>query len=213
MTFKELSLENKLKQMQTSGDYKRLNRINAEASALFRKGCVAFQQGIEPLDRCADMKRIDVLVKVAGKIIAKYTPCAVGCSACCHQAVVITKSEAIRIGEVVGRAPHMVPTFTKDTVEQGLLATRQAEDVKNFTGKPCPFLLDNQCSIYADRPMICRLHHSMYTDNRPCQHDAVHDVPAMSFSQLERAFVATEGSFEAADIRTYFPVSAHAETQ
>jgi Fe-S-cluster containining protein len=208
MTFEKLSLDDKLKQMKKAGDYKRLNRINTEAAALFSKGCLYMRHGAEMPDRFADMKRIDVMVKDAGKIIAKYTPCAVGCSACCHQAIVITKSEAVRIGEAVGRAPNIAPTYTRETAESGALSAIQAEDVNLYTAKPCPFLLDNKCSVYDVRPMICRLHHSMHVDSRPCQHDAVHDVPAMNFSQLERAFVAMEGSFEAADIRVFFPIAA-----
>ena len=37
-----------------------------------------------------------------------------------------------------------------------------------FNGQPCPFLVDNQCSVYEDRPVVCRTHHSLREDASLC---------------------------------------------
>jgi hypothetical protein len=38
-----------------------------------------------------------------------------------------------------------------------------------YIGVPCPFLVDNRCSIYASRPFTCRVHYNMDADNLLCQ--------------------------------------------
>lgn len=38
-----------------------------------------------------------------------------------------------------------------------------------FVGAACPFLQDHRCTIYAQRPLVCRVHHSLATTNEPCR--------------------------------------------
>ena len=102
--------------------------------------------------------------------------CQKGCSACCSQPVPVAEFEAYNIAEVVVRLPEPRRTeviekfdaavahfarigwfekFNKfsSLEEEGfseVLLEYMREDV------PCPFLLDGACSIYEDRPLVCR---------------------------------------------------------
>lgn len=73
--------------------------------------------------------------------------CKSGCSACCHMTVELGQVEA-----------DYIATNTS------FRAKRLKHDRKNATtpwvdkNRPCPFLKDNSCSIYAYRPLSCRLH-------------------------------------------------------
>lgn len=211
MNIKTLALDAKMKRMEKSGDFERLKRVHAEAAGFLVRGTMAVRQGVELPGRFADLERIAVLVKDATKIVSKYTPCADGCSACCHQAVTITEPEAVRIGKAAGRTPAMVPAITREEAMRGKVEELRSGDVGKYTGQPCPFLVDDRCSVYAARPVICRLHHSMHSDNSLCQHDEIRDVPAMDFSALEGAFVITQQSYTLADIRDFFPSTGQRE--
>lgn len=208
MGIKQQSVNDKMKLMEKSGDFKRLEKIHAEAGAFIAKGTIAVQMRVELPSRFADLQRVHVLVKDAAKIVGKYSACVEGCSACCHQAITITEPEAALIGKTIGRAPALVPPVTRDQFMSGEIRDRRLEEVKQYTGKPCPFLVNDRCSVYAVRPVICRLHHSMHSDNSLCQHDEVHEVPAIDFRALEGAFVITQQSYTAADIRDFFPILA-----
>ena len=102
--------------------------------------------------------------------------CKKGCGACCRQAVPISEVEARRIRDLVNELPEPRRTeirarFTdarRRLEEAGLLeqllhpgdwAARDNASfgVKYFyLGIPCPFLEEESCSIYADRPLTCR---------------------------------------------------------
>lgn len=208
-------LNAKLQRMKRSGDFSRLESIRAEASGLVAKAAIEIQQQatmgeLPHASKFADLKRINVLIKDVGGILRKYIPCAQACSACCHQAITITEPEAIRIGRAIGRTPSMVPALTLAQIESA--DAKKSEDVARYSGKACPFLVDNKCSVYDVRPAICRLHHSMHSDNSLCQLDEVRDVPAMDLTALEMAFVVTQGSYTLADIRVFFPDARHQPT-
>ncbi len=102
--------------------------------------------------------------------------CKAGCGACCRQLVPISKTEAIRLAEVVagmsderrseieGRFAAVVDHFRS----QGLIDELVAEPKPTGTlykeiglryfeeGIPCPFLENESCSIHPERPLVCR---------------------------------------------------------
>jgi len=106
----------------------------------------------------------------------KPVSCAKGCGACCRQLVPVAEAEARRLAAVVEGLPEprrsAVRSRFADAVARveaaGLLpalegrADRLVE--KNLEtglayfalGVPCPFLEDESCSIYGERPIACR---------------------------------------------------------
>ncbi|MFO0587098.1 MAG: YkgJ family cysteine cluster protein [Polyangiaceae bacterium] len=114
----------------------------------------------------------------------KRISCAKGCGACCQQLVPVSPLEAARLAEVVEAMPRerrreIVKRFEKAVkrLEQvGLLDPRRPrgeaalvstktdpkeawEDASRryFEAKiPCPMLEDGACSIYPERPTVCR---------------------------------------------------------
>lgn len=82
--------------------------------------------------------------------------CQKGCSHCCHTAVVISGTEAKLIGEIIGRKPAAIA------------ATVEPLPINDYTS-PCPFLNAGSCSIYLDRPVVCRTHLAMTSDDLFCR--------------------------------------------
>ena len=102
--------------------------------------------------------------------------CRKGCGACCRQVVPVSQPEARALSDVVERLPAprravVQARFSaaRERLESsGLMsrlqwpgemtdAERQALAVDYFRlGIACPFLEDEACSIYADRPLVCR---------------------------------------------------------
>lgn len=102
--------------------------------------------------------------------------CKAGCGACCRQLVPISEMEARRLAQVVLEAPEERRTEILNRFEEarrrlqdaGLLEkvrspeTMTAEQRKGLgleyfrQGIPCPFLEEESCSIYAERPIACR---------------------------------------------------------
>lgn len=87
--------------------------------------------------------------------------CKKGCSHCCHIWVSATPPEILAIAKIVrSRGPAAL-----DKVREAF------EGTKDFTFEtrydhpyPCPLLEDDVCSIYADRPKVCRLAASVDAD-------------------------------------------------
>ncbi|MFL5245310.1 MAG: YkgJ family cysteine cluster protein [Gemmataceae bacterium] len=118
---------------------------------------------------------IDQAVQKAEAGGAKVS-CKAGCGACCRQLVPITETEAHRIRNVVAEMPkprrseilarfaHSRNALQKANLLEPLLQPTQVNDddlrpfgLKYFfLGIPCPFLENESCSIYPDRPIACR---------------------------------------------------------
>jgi Fe-S-cluster containining protein len=102
--------------------------------------------------------------------------CTKGCGACCRQLVPITETEARHIRTVVERLPEPRRITVRARFAEarqrleksgGLEQLLHPEDIPLdkkqtfalqyfFQGISCPFLEDESCSIYADRPLVCR---------------------------------------------------------
>lgn len=113
----------------------------------------------------------ETVEKTGGKISCQH-----GCAACCRQLVPITEIEARRIGEMVSAMPEPRRSEIRVRFEAarsklqdaGLLerllapeTVSQAEFVPFALGYfrhaiPCPFLEEESCSIYPERPIACR---------------------------------------------------------
>lgn len=102
--------------------------------------------------------------------------CKKGCGACCRQPVPVSQAEARMLAQVVEDMPEPRRSEVKARFEAALEHLREAglfERTVNFhsfgreerldtvrayfsLGIPCPFLEEESCSIYADRPLVCR---------------------------------------------------------
>jgi uncharacterized protein len=119
---------------------KRLNELlNAD---------VAVQVKIKALWECVDE---------LAAVIRPHAACRRGCSHCCHISVLIPQQEADLMGKRIGVKPHKVRGITC------------REDIESGYHNPCPFLKDDECSIYEHRPLACRQHFNVDVDPLLCE--------------------------------------------
>ena len=103
--------------------------------------------------------------------------CRAGCAHCCHQAVGVTPPEVFAIHE------HLRATRAADELAALAERVRTADDrTRGMTSAerlspafPCPFLVDDRCSIYEVRPLSCRGTNSL--DATACERN-LHDPGA-----------------------------------
>jgi Fe-S-cluster containining protein len=136
---------------------------------------------IRPIDLLPVIQRLDdslvdvavVAVRRQGKIIS----CRAGCGACCRQLVPISRTEAHCLAEIIVNLPedrrHRVVDRFRDAIAaldaRGLLdrvraaprltdADEQGRLAREYfrAQVACPFLEEESCSIYPDRPLSCR---------------------------------------------------------
>ena len=104
--------------------------------------------------------------------------CCKGCSACCRaQPVPITPPEAYALSLLVDSLPEPRQSQIRERFEECVHSLATAGLIKDYTQRKtdmtredarsiskryfelklaCPFLEDDACSIYADRPFVCR---------------------------------------------------------
>jgi Fe-S-cluster containining protein len=101
------------------------------------------------------MKKFLTYVDELNSIYQIYSPCKKGCSFCCTIPVAISDLEAIIIKEYLDKNDityhRLNPMAEKqnNNRKDGLIGEK-------YTGIKCPFLKDNNCSIYSARPFVCR---------------------------------------------------------
>lgn len=142
------------------------------------------------------------MVDKLGEAARGLTPCKQGCNHCCHMATLVTVEEATAIAKATG-APMTMPTEFNAVFSKEELRDR-------YLGVPCTFLTSNGCDIYAERPLACRMHHTLDSDNLLCQIVPGHPVTLPSFNtrQLDMAILLAHGGptkVRYADIREFFP--------
>ncbi len=104
----------------------------------------------------------------------KPIACQKGCSWCCHQPVYMTTQEALLIYEYLLQAvsDEQRKAF-QFKAEKKLKKTKGlTEEKKQKIVHPCPFLVDDSCSIYPVRPMACRIYLS--SDVQSCKNKYDH---------------------------------------
>lgn len=126
------------------------------------------------LQRLQDAVTVGVVKDVAAS--GKQISCRAGCGACCRQPVPIAYSEAVYLAELVRSMPEerqahvraRFETAIKELERHGLLETirqysamdrdeRMRVGMEYFKlGIACPFLENESCGIYEQRPLRCR---------------------------------------------------------
>jgi len=133
---------------------------------------------------------------------APHAACRDGCSHCCYIPVKISAVEARAMGKLIGRSP----------------APREAHGPDPVAGydSPCTFLVDARCSIYSERPAVCRSHLNMDVDSLLCEliPGAQIPVPYVDTRALAAVSVVIAGeSMDAADLRQWFPATTRVTPQ
>lgn len=126
--------------------------------------------------------------------------CRRGCAHCCHIQVALTQTEADMIGIAIRRTPRRVAR---------LQDPREVERQEGAYGyhTPCPFLKNNECSIYEHRPLACRSLVNADIDDLLCRltEPPGPPVPYLDRVDFDVTYVKICGSPKTADIREYFP--------
>jgi Fe-S-cluster containining protein len=107
-------------------------------------------------------RRHDALIKNTINSISTKPACRAGCSYCCYYKVEARALEVLAIQQYV--VSKFEPEKIRQVKEQ---ASRNVNEAKGLsykehlaTNQQCPFLIENQCSVYAVRPSKCRNFHA-----------------------------------------------------
>lgn len=60
---------------------------------------------------------------------------------------------------------HPRESFSRRSAEDGVLYLQTVEGKEGDPGKPCYFLKEGRCSVYADRPQGCRIYPFVMTED------------------------------------------------
>ena len=184
--------------------------MQAKAQAQRNEGRMRTQ--LRQVDRAPGIRhKIYWLRELAGTFAGAVAPlaaCTTGCAACCYQPVQVTLQEAEVIANETG-ARMQTPTAWSN--EPGM----------QYVGRACSFLQDSRCTIYAQRPVACRLMFNMDADALLCQMvpGALSHVPYADYSDHKELYVRahlgkvkTQAEMQAAlkalqmaDLREFFP--------
>jgi Fe-S-cluster containining protein len=164
-----------------------LRKINAQGKLhrIVRERLPALVGSAEPTGR--KLVRLRQIADAAAAAIAPFTPCGKGCSACCHNPAIISELEAMAVAESIG-ATAATPRRIFDA----------------GAGVPCAFLKGGVCSIYAHRPVVCRVQHSI--EDSPAGCDAGRQPASVDLTEIhlgERRILGRMMIY--ADIREFFP--------
>lgn len=146
------------------------------------RDCRAKLSDVVPIARLFSAKLVGAALKSLSST-ATPVPCRKGCnSACCHHMITISVPEAFRLVEEVSMMPveqrefikqrcqgvaerikkHMPEYHSLNDSENAYLASRPESWKMSYwyskLTQPCPFLYNNICMVYEQRPIICREH-------------------------------------------------------
>ncbi len=133
------------------------------------------------------------------RLVGPKSACRRGCTHCCHIPVAVTEVEAEVIAKRIGvKARHEAPILPPGERGYGY-------------DKPCPFLANGSCSIYANRPVTCRLHFNMDRDDLLCRllPETTVPLPLANMRTLQETYMRLCDGSPLADIRDHFPRGKH----
>jgi Fe-S-cluster containining protein len=190
---------------------RKLEAIEAAMTPQWRQ---SMHERINSLSRQASAPRsklpkLYLLMEEVGELRSEHVSCKAGCSACCRTIPVeISDLEARHIAAATGKQMANLPPGRHTRLQ----------DVST----PCPFLLENQCSIYEHRPYNCRSLAAVDRDALSCSDENTaltrakdpRAVPVVmtkmqAFDPLYREIIGRK-PVAWADIRQFFPTKAQA---
>jgi len=138
----------------------------------------------------------EVVRRIGDVLAAQGTPvsCRAGCAACCRKLVPVSATEARRLPAIVASLPEELRARIEDRAARARLRLGDAgllgaldrpppgngldDDAVVSLSEPyfalwidCPFLEDERCAIYAERPAACR-EYAVVSPARACFPDA-----------------------------------------
>lgn len=144
------------------------------------------------------------LVQIAdahSRVIHEQTPCRRGCSSCCHMATPIPLLEAEKLAAASGKQLNRQAGLPAE-----FAAWQLESNVQRFSGVACPFLVDRECSVYRDRPVVCRSHHVLEETSEKCDmRSLVQSVAHLDSKWLDYTLADMTMDEPFADIRDWFP--------
>jgi len=121
------------------------------------------------------IQQADQLAARLSSHYAGHLTCRAGCSGCCHHHLSVFVVEAAAVRKAVDALPQQTRTIIQ----------RQAHEVtkREADNQPvaCPLLVEERCSIYESRPLICR------TQGLPLLIEAEDGQPEVDFCPLNFA--------------------------
>lgn len=166
-------------------------RLEAIAPELLQRVSEARRPGLSKKARIVKLRGV---AKRFNEVLAPLSACeGQRCAHCCHIPVALLETETAIIGEAIGRKPRKVSAQKPLSQEYGY-------------HRPCPFLKNNRCSIYEDRPFACRTHLSLDASDRLCAliPEVTVPVPLADATQFQAMYVQAAPGDTLADIRDYF---------
>jgi len=149
-------------------------------------------------DNSSSRSKLRKIYRIADEMLqhaASHVACHDGCASCCKMNVQITGEEAAAIERATGRLARTI-------------ASSMPHASGEYNGIPCPFLVDERCSIYEHRPLACRMHVSFYSNAYWChpERNLSHPAPMVKFEGLTEALskIGARQKFFFADIRDFF---------
>lgn len=79
--------------------------------------------------------------------------CKEGCAGCCRSGLSVFGLEAAKIRESLAALSQNAPALRDTVRQQGQRALQDPASVST-----CPLLVKDRCSVYEERPLICRSH-------------------------------------------------------
>jgi hypothetical protein len=148
--------------------------------------------------------RAERMLEITNELVSfvePVTPCKKGCSHCCYQTIIISSWEAEQIAKKTNKKIAEFKGYNPETDSREELTNR-------YTGQPCTFLVNNECSIYEVRPFICRTHLSVADDFTPCdiKNNPGASVPYFNFGELNmlQGILFVQEGCKFGDIREFF---------
>jgi Fe-S-cluster containining protein len=129
--------------------------------------------------------------------------CKAGCGACCRQPVPVSEPEARRLAEMVATMPEPRRSQVRARFEAASTALRAAGVLDAYQAQhqarqpvtagmalryfhlrvACPFLENENCSIYPERPLICR-EYLVFSDPKVCSDPTPTSVKRIKLTSL-----------------------------
>lgn len=186
-----------LKTSRESAEIRRQNFVKAIPADLSQQeDNIQAKLAKENASTRSKLRKIYNLMTYLGNIAEPYVACKKGCSSCCKMNVTISQIEANLIGEKTGKRVNQLSKSINHNSDE-------------FIGISCMFLKDGLCSIYDNRPFVCRKH--LWFDTSPYWCDPERslgvEMPMIEFSGAVGAFfdvTKTSSGGVHADIRDFF---------
>jgi Fe-S-cluster containining protein len=153
-----------------------------------------------PIQPRAKMNRLKKLAdKISGAVVP-HSACRNSCSHCCNISAIITQTEANALATASGRKAKQLSG-----------PPPSSEAIMKYFRVPCPFLKKGRCSVYEDRPLVCRLQFNIADNPHFCD-TAIEPkdshVTMLNVHQLEEGYMMAFLKDTWGDIRDFFPPSA-----